>query len=101
MSLARAAYRALTLEADDNNNNNNSNGSESFATTVALLDDPLSAVDAHVSKQLVNECIGTAGLNIKQEGAGNKGSALLSRCVRVLVTHQLHVLSRCDRVVGA
>ncbi|KAI9355946.1 P-loop containing nucleoside triphosphate hydrolase protein [Zopfochytrium polystomum] len=50
---------------------------------LVLLDDPLSAVDAHVGKFLFEECI---------------LGALKGR-TRVLVTHQLHVLSRVDMVV--
>ncbi|TLD31308.1 hypothetical protein PspLS_01702 [Pyricularia sp. CBS 133598] len=50
---------------------------------VLLLDDPLSAVDAHVGEHIFSEAICRWG-----EG----------RC-RVLATHQLHVLPRCDRIV--
>ncbi|PKY00275.1 P-loop containing nucleoside triphosphate hydrolase protein [Aspergillus campestris IBT 28561] len=48
-----------------------------------LMDDPLSAVDAHVGRHIMDNAI--CGL-------------LKDRC-RVLATHQLHVLSRCDRIV--
>ena len=44
---------------------------------VVLLDDPLSAVDAHVGRHLLDRCIG----------------GLLSDATRVLVTHQLHALT--------
>ncbi|KAI8827837.1 P-loop containing nucleoside triphosphate hydrolase protein [Chytriomyces cf. hyalinus JEL632] len=50
---------------------------------IVLIDDPLSAVDAHVGKHLFNNCI--------------KGA--LSSRTRILVTHQLHFLPQCDRVV--
>ncbi|PLB54684.1 putative ABC multidrug transporter [Aspergillus steynii IBT 23096] len=50
---------------------------------LVLLDDPLSAVDAHVGKQIMDNAI--CGL-------------LRDRC-RVLATHQLHVLGRCDRII--
>ncbi|KAJ6255815.1 hypothetical protein Dda_9425 [Drechslerella dactyloides] len=50
---------------------------------IILLDDPLSAVDAHVGRHMFNEAI--AGL-------------LEGKC-RVLATHQLHVLNRCDRII--
>ena len=63
-SLARAVYR----NAD-----------------VYLLDDPLSAVDAHVGKWLFQQCIGRRGL--------------LRGKTRVLVTHQLQWLPRMDSVV--
>ena len=49
-----------------------------------LLDDPLSAVDAHVSEHLVNKCIA--------------GKAFEGR-TRILVTHHAAVLPRCDLVV--
>ena len=51
-------------------------------TDIALLDDPLSAVDAHVGRQLLEECI----------------CGLMAGKTRILVTHQLHVLPRADRI---
>jgi len=48
-----------------------------------LLDDPLSAVDAHVGAHIMEHAI--CGL-------------LRDKC-RILATHQLHVLHRCDRIV--
>ena len=50
---------------------------------VYLLDDPLSAVDAHVGRHLLNHCI--------LEYLGNK--------TRILVTHQLQYLPDADVVV--
>ena len=50
---------------------------------LVLMDDPLSAVDAHVGRHIFDKAI--CGL-------------LKGKC-RVLATHQLHVLSRCDRIV--
>ena len=44
---------------------------------MVLLDDPLSAVDAHVGRHLLDSCIG----------------GLLAESTRVLVTHQLHALT--------
>ncbi|CAH2068598.1 unnamed protein product, partial [Iphiclides podalirius] len=61
INLARAVYR----QAD-----------------IYLLDDPLSAVDAHVGKQLFNECI----------------SGYLRHTTRILVTHQLHYLKAADYI---
>ncbi|KAI9034703.1 P-loop containing nucleoside triphosphate hydrolase protein [Hyaloraphidium curvatum] len=52
-------------------------------TDVVLLDDPLSAVDANVGRHLFEKCILEA----------------LAGKTRVLATHQIHVLPRCDRVV--
>ncbi|KAJ6642101.1 ATP-binding cassette sub-family C member 4 [Pseudolycoriella hygida] len=66
VSLARAVYR----DAD-----------------VYLLDDPLSAVDAHVGRHLFNECIGPHG-RLARKGA-----------TRILVTHQVHFLKEADWVV--
>lgn len=54
-----------------------------FNAGLVLLDDPLSAVDAHVGRHIMDKAI--CGL-------------LKGRC-RILATHQLHVLSRCDRIV--
>ena len=48
-----------------------------------LLDDPLSAVDAHVGKHIFRECV--------------KG-LLKKKCV-VLVTHALEYLPVCDNVI--
>ncbi|XP_021186907.3 ATP-binding cassette sub-family C member 4 [Helicoverpa armigera] len=50
---------------------------------IYLLDDPLSAVDTHVGKQLVSECV----------------MGLLKHSTRILVTHQLHHLKSADKVV--
>ena len=49
---------------------------------IALLDDPLSAVDAHVGRALFDRAI-------KQD---------LSSCTRILVTHNEHALQECDVV---
>jgi ABC-type multidrug transport system fused ATPase/permease subunit len=51
-------------------------------TDIVLMDDPLSAVDAHVGEHIFQHAI--CGL-------------LRDKC-RILATHQLHVLDRCDRV---
>jgi ABC-type multidrug transport system fused ATPase/permease subunit len=53
-------------------------------TRLLLLDDPLSAVDSHVGEHLFTHAI---------EGEISKGKT------RVLVTHHVHVLSRCDSVI--
>ncbi|XP_058061172.1 ATP-binding cassette sub-family C member 4-like [Anopheles bellator] len=66
ISLARAVYR----RAD-----------------VFLLDDPLSAVDAHVGKHLYDLCLGPHG----------RLGAL--KTTRILVTHQVHFLKDADWVV--
>jgi len=62
VALARAAYAAADLY---------------------LLDDPLSAVDAHVGRHLFDECI----------------CGLLGNRTRILVTHQLQYLPSADKVV--
>lgn len=54
-----------------------------FNADIVLMDDPLSAVDAHVGRHIMDEAI--CGL-------------LKGKC-RILATHQLHVLHRCDRIV--
>eukprot|EP00898_Chlorokybus_atmophyticus_P006293 jgi/Chlat1/6665/Chrsp49S06158 len=50
---------------------------------VFLLDDPLSAVDTHVGKQLMDECI----------------CGIMNGRTRVLVTHQLQYLDRADIIM--
>lgn len=50
---------------------------------VYLLDDPLSAVDAHVGQHIFQECI------LKS----------LENKTRVLVTHHVHLLSQCDYII--
>ena len=54
-----------------------------FNSDIVLMDDPLSAVDAHVGRHIFDNAI--CGL-------------LKDKC-RILATHQLHVLNRCDRIV--
>ena len=50
---------------------------------IILLDDPLSAVDAHVGRTLLEECI----------------CGMMAGKTRLLVTHQLHVIPRADRII--
>ena len=50
---------------------------------IYLLDDPLSAVDAHVGQHIFSECI--------QEALAGK--------TRILVTNQTHLLGKCDQVI--
>lgn len=54
-----------------------------FNADIILLDDPLSAVDAHVGRHIFEKAI----------------CGLLAKKCRILVTHQLHVLQYCDRIV--
>lgn len=54
-----------------------------FNSDIVIMDDPLSAVDAHVGRHIFDNAI--CGL-------------LKDKC-RILATHQLHVLSRCDRII--
>lgn len=54
-----------------------------FDADVVLLDDPVSAVDAYV------------GMNIMEHAI----CGLLRHKCRILSTHQLHVLRRCDRII--
>ncbi|KAH8311038.1 hypothetical protein KR044_004010 [Drosophila immigrans] len=55
--------------------------------SIYLLDDPLSAVDAHVGRHLFDEVIGP------------RGRLALQKATRVLVTHQVHFLSEADWIV--
>jgi ATP-binding cassette, subfamily C (CFTR/MRP), member 1 len=54
-----------------------------FDADIILMDDPLSAVDAHVGRHIMDEAI--CGI-------------MKDKC-RILATHQLHVLNRCDRII--
>ena len=54
-----------------------------FDAEIVLMDDPLSAVDAHVGRHIMDKAI--CGL-------------MKDKC-RILATHQLHVLNRCDRII--
>jgi len=54
-----------------------------FDADIVLLDDPLSAVDAHVGRHIMDKAI--CGL-------------MKDKC-RILATHQLWVLNRCDRII--
>ena len=54
-----------------------------FDADIVLMDDPLSAVDAHVGRHIFDNAI--LGL-------------MRDKC-RILATHQLWVLNRCDRIV--
>jgi len=54
-----------------------------FNSDIILMDDPLSAVDAHVSRALFDNCIVGA----------------LANKTRVLVTHHLHILPRVDYII--
>ena len=53
-------------------------------TKLILLDDPLSAVDAHVGEHLFNSAI---------------TGAVCKDATRILVTHHVHFLPRCDKVI--
>lgn len=56
------------------------------SASIYLLDDPLSAVDAHVGKHLFDEVIGPRG-------------RLAQNTTRILVTHQVHFLKEADTVI--
>ena len=50
---------------------------------IFLLDDPLSAVDTHVARRLMDECL----------------LGVLKNVTRVLVTHQVQFLTHADRII--
>ena len=54
-----------------------------FDADIIIMDDPLSAVDAHVGRHILDNAI----------------CGLLKNKCRILATHQLWVLNRCDRIV--
>mmetsp|Transcript_12138 Transcript_12138/g.26798 ORF Transcript_12138/g.26798 Transcript_12138/m.26798 type:complete len:1473 (-) Transcript_12138:29-4447(-) len=53
-------------------------------TKIMLMDDPLSAVDAHVGEHIFSNAI---------------NGPMSKHVTRVLVTHHVHLLSRCDKVI--
>lgn len=55
--------------------------------SIYLLDDPLSAVDAHVGRHLFDEVIGP------------KSRLASEKATRILVTHQVHFLTEADWIV--
>jgi ABC-type multidrug transport system fused ATPase/permease subunit len=71
LALARAAY-ALTASAEP-------------TADIAVLDDPLGAVDPGVGHHLFERCIGPRGI--------------MKGCTRLLVTHQRQYLRFCDRII--
>jgi ATP-binding cassette subfamily C (CFTR/MRP) protein 1 len=54
-----------------------------FDADLILMDDPLSAVDAHVGRHIFDKAI----------------MGLLKDKARILATHQLWLLNRCDRII--
>ncbi len=54
-----------------------------FNSDIMIMDDPLSAVDAHVGRHIFDNAI----------------CGLLKNKCRILATHQLHVLHRCHRII--
>ncbi|VDD89505.1 unnamed protein product [Enterobius vermicularis] len=56
------------------------------SSDIVLLDDPLSAVDAHVGKHIFEKIISSK-------------TGLLAKKTRVLVTHALHYLKYCDQII--
>ncbi|KAJ3220874.1 hypothetical protein HK099_003938 [Clydaea vesicula] len=57
-----------------------------FDADIYLFDDPLSAVDQHVGKHIFDNVIGNNGL--------------LKDKARILVTHGIHFLPKCDRIIS-
>ncbi|XP_049304937.1 ATP-binding cassette sub-family C member 4 isoform X3 [Bactrocera dorsalis] len=55
--------------------------------SIYLLDDPLSAVDAHVGRHLFDKVIGP------------RGCLATEKATRVLITHQVHFLTEADWIV--
>lgn len=75
LALARAAY-AMTASIG---------AKQSTVANIALLDDPLGAVDPGVGHHLFRRCIGPGGI--------------MDGCTRLLVTHQRQYLRFCDRII--
>lgn len=57
------------------------------SANIYLMDDPLSAVDAHVGAHIFNKCIGP------------KSRLAKLQATRILVTHQVHFLKEADWLV--
>ncbi len=78
---------------------------------IYLLDDPLSAVDVHVGKHIFEKVVGPRGLLNNKVGISAKpsrawnvflltlGYLLREFQTRVLVTHGLTFLSKCDLII--
>ncbi|KAK4498512.1 hypothetical protein PRZ48_011170 [Zasmidium cellare] len=80
--LTEVGERGVTLSGGQKQRINISRAIYSGAETI-LMDDPFSAVDAHVGQHIFNKAI--LGL-------------LRGKC-RVVATHQTHILSTCDKIV--
>ena len=80
--LTELGERGITLSGGQKQRLNIARAIYSDANLI-LMDDPLSAVDAHVGRHIMNNAI--CGL-------------LKDKC-RILATHQLNVLHRCNRIV--
>lgn len=57
------------------------------SANIYLMDDPLSAVDAHVGTHIFNKCIGP------------KSRLAKLKATRILVTHQVHFLKEAEWLV--
>jgi ATP-binding cassette, subfamily C (CFTR/MRP), member 1 len=73
--------RGVTLSEDQKTRVNLARAAYNDAD-IYLLDDPMSAVDAHVGHYLLEKCI----------------CGLMAGKTRILITHQLHVLPQADRI---
>ena len=75
---------------------------------IYLLDDPLSAVDAVVSRHIFDRWAGPNCFFFKLRNASISCYNICTRCIRdllsdklvVLVTHQLQYVQQCDAVLG-
>eukprot|EP00946_MAST-07B_sp_MAST-7B-sp1_P004980 g4980.t1 len=77
IALARSAYTILFRQSKL--------GKDEKFRGIVLLDDPLSALDAHTARHVFDELLGPSGL--------------LKGIARVLVTHAVQFLSQCNRVL--
>ncbi|KAI8803791.1 ABC transporter type 1, transmembrane domain-containing protein [Cladochytrium replicatum] len=66
-----------------------------FKPSIALLDDPLSAVDVHVGSYILNNLIGTSSTAKPTE----QTLPVLSRATRIVVTSALSMLPRMDHII--
>ncbi len=82
--IGSSSHRGARAAAGAGGGEKGSNSSSPYREVILCLDDPLSAVDAHVGAALLDTLA---------------GGALAGTCTRLLVTHAMHCLPVCDWVV--
>lgn len=83
VGLARALYEAILPSPESPHTSTSDNEQQSGNARIVVLDDPFAALDAVVGATVFDEAILES----------------MSKMTRVLVTHQTHLLSRCQRII--